>query len=550
MLTVGSVVSGYRIERVLGRGGMGAVYLVANPELPRREALKLMSVDLSRDPGFRARFLREAEVASRLEHPNIVPIYRRGETDEGQLWISMQFVDGTDADDETQGNRMPPARAVHIIGEVAKALDYAHRNGVIHRDVKPANFLLSGPASPEERVLLADFGIARALTDASLTGTGEMVATLAYAAPEVINGDPATGAADQYSLACALFRMLTGHTPFADAESQPAVMMAHLQRPAPPPSKTAPWLPPALDAVIATGLAKDPRQRYPSCGQFVDSARAALHLPSVVGPPAAPVPAERAASAVAVHRAHLPPLSPRRNRATIITALVSTAVVAATAIGATVWVARRSGHAGQPVAVTPTTSVTPATTVVPAEMMESILLTNDELSAVAGESMKAVGPVEDFMDDALFTVSPESCSSIFQNAGTSSTYADSNWTIVRKTAADSIDGSLFAIQAIISYPTATSAQKAYSYRIFALAACGNASGSYTSKEKGFTIDFTADNSKFIGQLLSVSAQVFDSTHRRFWVLHNQLIIEVGTISDAPTDRGVKIINRILSKIPS
>ena len=149
MLKPGAVFAGYRIERPLGAGGMGAVYLVSDPHLPRHDALKVLSADLSRDPDFRARFVREADVAAKLDHPNIVSVYNRGETEDGQLWIAMQFVDGTDADAVLRDGTMTPLRAVHIVTEVAKALDHAHQRNVVHRDVKPANFLLSGPAGPQ-----------------------------------------------------------------------------------------------------------------------------------------------------------------------------------------------------------------------------------------------------------------------------------------------------------------------------------------------------------------------------------------------------------------
>jgi eukaryotic-like serine/threonine-protein kinase len=165
-LGAGSMVAGYRIERVLGSGGMGAVYLAAHPSLPRYDALKVLSPQLSGNPVFRARFIREADVAARLDHPNIVAIYDRGQTDEGLLWIAMQFVDGTDAENASRSGTITPARAVYIVDQVARALDYAHQHGVVHRDIKPANLLLSGPTGPDERVLLGDFGIARALSDA------------------------------------------------------------------------------------------------------------------------------------------------------------------------------------------------------------------------------------------------------------------------------------------------------------------------------------------------------------------------------------------------
>src|SRR6478609_6806403 len=190
------MVAGYTIEAVLGAGGMGTVYKARNPALPRSDALKVLSEGLSRDDHFRARFLREADLAATLDHPNIVAVYTRGKTEDGKLWIAMQYVDGSDAERETRRGRMTPHRAAHIVGEVAKALDYAHRRQLLHRDVKPANFLL-GP--DDERVFLADFGIARALDDAvNLTQTGMVVATIAYAAPESLSGYTVDGRSDIY----------------------------------------------------------------------------------------------------------------------------------------------------------------------------------------------------------------------------------------------------------------------------------------------------------------------------------------------------------------
>ena len=222
------MVAGYRIERVLGTGGMGTVYLAKNPVLPRHDALKVLSAKLSGDPGFRERFVREADIASVLDHPNIVSIYSRGETDDGHLWIAMQYVPGTDAEAALRAGTMTPIRAVHIVGEIAKALDFAHQRNVVHHDVKPANFLLSNEAGEDEKVLLGDFGTARALDDVGMSMTGSLTATLAYAAPEVIAGGPIDGRADLYSLGCTLFRMLTGKKPFFQADGMAAEMMAHL----------------------------------------------------------------------------------------------------------------------------------------------------------------------------------------------------------------------------------------------------------------------------------------------------------------------------------
>ncbi|MET0992908.1 MAG: serine/threonine-protein kinase [Mycobacterium sp.] len=290
MLPVGSMVAGYRIERVLGTGGMGTVYLAKNPVLPRHDALKLLSVKLSGDPGFRERFVREADIASVLDHPNIVSIYSRGETDDGHLWIAMQYVPGTDAEAALRAGTMTPIRAVHIVGEVAKALDFAHQRNVVHHDVKPANFLLSDEAGEDEKVLLGDFGTARALDDVGMSMTGSLTATLAYAAPEVIAGGPIDGRADLYSLGCTLFRMLTGKKPFFEADGMAAEMMAHLHDDPPRVSEHLPWAPPQLDWVITKALAKDPIQRFQSAREFAHAAAAALHeaVPAVAPPQPGP----------------------------------------------------------------------------------------------------------------------------------------------------------------------------------------------------------------------------------------------------------------------
>lgn len=276
--TVGDVVAGYTIEGVLGVGGMGTVYRAANPSLPRSDALKILRADLCEDDLFRARFDREATVAATLSHPNIVAVYARGEF-EGRLWIAMQYIAGTDADRELRSGAMTAHRAVHIITEVAAALDYAHRRGVLHRDVKPGNFLLATESDRDtEPVYLADFGIARARdTTAHLTTDGTVMASVAYAAPEALAGAPVDHRADIYSLGCALFTLLTTKTPFADRPGGVQAMIgAHLQAPPPRPSDIDPTLPAGLDAVIAKAMAKSPLDRYQSARELADAAAAAL----------------------------------------------------------------------------------------------------------------------------------------------------------------------------------------------------------------------------------------------------------------------------------
>ncbi|MFI9510069.1 serine/threonine-protein kinase [Nocardia sp. NPDC052566] len=287
MLEAGDIFADYVIERLLGQGAMGAVYLARHPRLPRLIALKLLNQDLFADKEIRARFEREADLVAQLDHPNIVTVYDRGIEHE-QLWISMQFIDGIDAA-SVDPKTLPPQRAVQIVAETAAALDYAHTMGVLHRDVKPANILLAR-STGLERVLLTDFGIARPREDTThLTLTGNFTATLAYAAPEQLTGahlDPRT---DQYALACSLFWLLCGSAPF-EAPQSVVVVEGHLRRPPPPVSVKRAGLPSAVDAVLTRALAKRPQDRFETCVAFAAAAQRALTERPTPPPPPAPPP--------------------------------------------------------------------------------------------------------------------------------------------------------------------------------------------------------------------------------------------------------------------
>ncbi len=261
--------AGYRILRVLGSGGMGQVYLAWHPRLPREDALKVLRADSTDDPEFRARFLREADLAARLSHPHIVGIHDRGEHN-GLFWISMDYVAGTDAARlvrDVHPNGMPLAGVVSIITAVASALDYAHHRGMLHRDVKPANILLTDPDGQAQRIYLADFGVARHINDSvSLTAENTTVGTVAYAAPEQLKAEPIDGRADQYALACTAFHLLTGVPPFVHANPG-VVITQHVNEPPPSILTYRPDLA-ALDSVFAVAMAKEPSDRFGSCGEF------------------------------------------------------------------------------------------------------------------------------------------------------------------------------------------------------------------------------------------------------------------------------------------
>ncbi|WP_052280273.1 serine/threonine-protein kinase [Nocardia vulneris] len=309
MLQTGEVFAGYVIRRVLGQGGMGTVYLAQHPRLPRLTALKLLKRELYTELEIRRRFEREADLAAGLDHPNIVTVFDRGAQDQ-QLWISMQYVPGADASC-ADVNVLEPERAVQIVGATANALDFAHANRVLHRDVKPANILLTkAPIGQHERVLLTDFGIASVRgSDTTLGSSGSITATLAFGAPEQLMGRPLDDRADQYSLACTLFWMLTGAPPYPGTNPA-AVVHSHLHAPVPMLSRIRPGLPPALDRVLARALAKSPAARYPSCAEFAAAAGHALAAaphpppyPHNAPPPAAtrPLPSHAAAWSTPSH---------------------------------------------------------------------------------------------------------------------------------------------------------------------------------------------------------------------------------------------------------
>jgi serine/threonine-protein kinase len=267
-------ISGYRVIRQLGAGGMGQVFLVRHPRLPRHDALKLLDSGVSRNDDFKARFQREADLLAQLSHSNIVTLHDRGEF-EGRLWITMEYVDGTDAAELLKADGpLDPDLAVQLVAGAGTALDYAWRKqGITHRDVKPANILVgteeTDGAPQIESVKLADFGIAKAAGEStSLTSTGMTIGTMQYISPEAIEGEVVDNRSDIYSLGCTAFHLLAGQPPFTGT-SIASTMSAHLTKPVPAISTVNPHLPEAMNAVFDRVLSKNPDERYQSCAEFV-----------------------------------------------------------------------------------------------------------------------------------------------------------------------------------------------------------------------------------------------------------------------------------------
>jgi ABC-type branched-subunit amino acid transport system substrate-binding protein/tRNA A-37 threonylcarbamoyl transferase component Bud32 len=264
-LEPGSELAGFRVDRLIAAGGMGAVYLAHDATLRRRVALKVVAPTLADDERYRHRFLAEARLAASLEHPAIVPVYAAGESDD-RLYLAMRFIEGGSlADRLSERRRLSASETVDLLEPIAGALDTAHAAGLVHRDMKPGNILLDG-----ERALLADFGLAISARAESLLSAEapHLSGTMGYVAPEQIEGDRAAPAADQYALACVAFECLTGRRPFP-RDTELAVIYAHISEPPPSAADLVGELPRAVDRVLARGLAKRPDDRYPTCGELI-----------------------------------------------------------------------------------------------------------------------------------------------------------------------------------------------------------------------------------------------------------------------------------------
>jgi serine/threonine protein kinase, bacterial len=354
-LADGATFAGYTIVRLLGAGGMGEVYLAQHPRLPRRDALKVLPASVSSDSEYRERFDREADIAATLWHPHIVGVHDRGEFD-GQLWISMDFVEGTDAA-RLLRERYPDGMGRHevaeIISAVADALDYAHQRNLLHRDVKPANILLANPEASDQRILLADFGIARWTNDISgLTATNMTVGTVSYAAPEQLMGERIDGRADQYALAATAFHLLTGSPPFQ--HSNPAVVISqHLSAAPPTIGDQRPELA-GLDPVLAKAFAKSPADRFERCADF---ARALAHQ---LGSGA---PADAGTSLAAAVAQPKPSRRPLPRAGVVLPAILAVLLLAA--IGVAVFEAGRADNEDRPAASPTTTSSSTVTATKP-----------------------------------------------------------------------------------------------------------------------------------------------------------------------------------------
>ncbi|GAB2735374.1 hypothetical protein GCM10027174_05400 [Salinifilum aidingensis] len=289
----GSRLGHYKIDGVLGRGGMSVMYRATDVRLGRKVALKVMAENITGDAEFRERFVDEARNTSAIDHPNIVPLYDFGEID-GVLYLAMRLVDGSDLASLLADGPLPPPRALDLLGQVAEALDTLHEQGLVHLDLKPANVLVTGRES-HEHVYLADFGLTRRGATGHRTASGDFLGSPTYAAPEHLRGDPLDGRTDLYSLACVAYTCLTGRAPFQGEVQQ--IIQGHLSAPPPAVSAAVP-VSPAVDEAVRTGMAKNPRERFGTCRALIGALRRAFDTPQpapgapgqVPGAPPGPAP--------------------------------------------------------------------------------------------------------------------------------------------------------------------------------------------------------------------------------------------------------------------
>ncbi len=353
----GDVFAGrYLIEDTLGRGGMGVVYLVLDQRLHRRAALKVMDARLSHDPVFRTRFEREAKAGARFEHPNVVQVHHYDEH-EGTLYLVMQYVEGHDLRGElNDAGRLSTDHTLDIVRQVAAGLDAAHRQGQVHRDVKPANILLS---RADGRALLTDFGLAQALDGGErLTSAGVLLGTVTYASPEQLRGEPASVRSDLYSLACVTYECLSGRPPFSGGPDV-EIAQSHLRNLPPELATLVPGLASAVSAVVARGLSKHPGDRPESCGAFAaelgQAASPATGRTRVLGLAADPPTVAPAAPPLLTPAAEVP----RPSRPTKAFALAAGAVLAVFGIGLALGLNQGGNAAGTTPTPTPSAAADP-----------------------------------------------------------------------------------------------------------------------------------------------------------------------------------------------
>jgi serine/threonine protein kinase len=559
----------YRLIEMIGEGGMGEVWRAHDTVTDRVVAIKLLPPKLSKDEDFQQRFRREALAAARLETPHVVPIHDYGEID-GRLFVCMRLIKGRDLATLLADGRLEPARAARIIGQVAEALQAAHEIGLIHRDIKPSNILLDD----RDFAYLIDFGIARAAEDTRMTKTGNTIGTFAYIAPERLDGRGDEDArVDIYSLACVLYECLAGAPPFG-GDTMARLVAAHLNTPPPRPSIARSDVPAQVDEVIATGMAKNPDERYATTVELADAARDAITAPfdlparaAFVTPAAQTIPAAEATDlnldTTQQRPADRPPAEastpsrkpwwPPRGRAGLIAAIIAAVVLLVA--GFVIFRPQQPARPPAPAAVSttqPAPPPPPPPKLVEEAALEGLLLSPDQINnAMGARGMTVYQPWHSLMDVGQIPATPAECLPI-DGAAEEGAYAGSGWIAVRGQTLEDKDPSgkhsyLHAVdQGVVLFPTAQAAAAFASASSQSWSACANRSYKDSNNNTWSAGPVSTSNGT-----VSVTSRKTDGwACQRALMARNNVVIDATGCAFSTTNQGISIADQIAAKVPT
>jgi serine/threonine protein kinase len=565
----------YRLVELLGRGGMGEVWRAHDSETDRIVAIKLLPAFLSGDEEFKHRFRREAHAAARLNDPHVIPIHHYGEID-GQLYVDMRLIEGRDLQTVLADGPLNPERAVRIVEQIARALQAAHKVGLIHRDIKPSNVLLDA----DDFAYLIDFGIARAIDETRMTKSGNTIGTFQYMAPERLDTTAGEDArADIYSLACVLYEALTGHPPFP-GDSMAHLVNAHLNSPPPRPSTTQPNMSLQVDNVIATGMAKDPKRRYATPIDLADAARNAITDP-IARPTPSPVPLAAVTRqrqpepppglwAPASMRHDVEPPAPRAEhsgsnqqhfgpvptlqrprRTGLIAAIAAAILVLVTGIiGVTGYLLLNNRHPSQTPTARPVTPSSPTSSTLqspppPPNALNGLLLSVDQINTAMGATgMIAVGTMTALTDNS-FAVSDPACLPL-SGAAEAKAYANSGYSAVQAQVVAKAQQNALN-QAVVLFPSAQAASAFFTASTQGWQACSNRQ--FTLSANGMSQVNTVGPVSNTDGTLSATVAPANSLGvcERALTAANNVVIDV-TACLGPTGTAVNIAHQIAAKV--
>jgi serine/threonine protein kinase len=567
----------YRLVELLGRGGMGEVWRAHDNDTDRIVAIKVLPAHLSEDEEFQRRFRREAHAAARLNNPHIIPIHNYGEID-GRLYVDMRLIEGRDLGTVLADGPLLPAQAVHIVEQVAMALHAAHQVGLLHRDIKPSNILLDR----DDFAYLIDFGISRALDETRMTKSGFMIGTFQYIAPERLDSEIEEDArADIYSLACVLYESLTGQPPFP-GDTMARLVAAHLSTPPPRPSTTQPNVPPQVDEVIATGMAKDPDERYATTIELADAARYAITVPIHRSTPspaflAATEPVRNRAAAqrslAAPPQGGSPASQPQptdrpRPEAVSTTwwrqrrpALIAGAIVVAVVLLVAGFIIFRPQQPLRP----PAPSAAPSTQPVPPPpppppkpveeaALEGLLLSPDQLDTAMGVTGMRALPTKTVMWDDSGYVLDKACLPLLEGPAEAAVYAGSGWSAVRGQGVGTHHGQSIR-QYVVLFSSARDAGAFFTASAQSWAGCSNRQ--FTVNDPGqpgqrFTVGPVSNtNGTLSASTTGIKIADTTLTCQRALTVANNVAIDIKACNDqSDVAAAATIAHQIAAKVPT